>query len=158
MAKLVMERKASDNKYLHSSFHISADIGITYVGLNFGDEAVIEYLTRFTLSYYKLLIDEIKQKGLSALKENIENIYKIEEAKDALHIDLNDNCLSVEIKYCPAIKYMNSESHIPSKWYIETTKTVNKVIAENCGYEFKLLSYDTESGKALYSFTRREQK
>lgn len=32
---LQMERKASDNKYLHKDFHVTLDLGITYIGGTF---------------------------------------------------------------------------------------------------------------------------
>ena len=33
-----MERKASDNKYLHKDFHVTLDLGITYIGEHFGGD------------------------------------------------------------------------------------------------------------------------
>lgn len=155
MSKIVIERKASDNKYLHKDFHISGDIGISYVGINYGDKAVIEYLTRFTLNYYKPLIEKINKEGLSALKKHIDHIYEAEESNDAVKTVLSENCLEVKVKYCPAIKYMKGEGHIPSKWYIETTRTINNVIAQSTVYNFKLLEYDEDTGKASYIFNRR---
>jgi len=59
MEKLFIDRKASDNKYLHRDFHVSADNGITYVGKKYGDEAVKEYLTQYAKSFYKLLVGKI---------------------------------------------------------------------------------------------------
>ena len=35
---LQMERKASDNKYLHKDFHVTLDLGITYIGEHFGGD------------------------------------------------------------------------------------------------------------------------
>ena len=52
MAKLIMERDPKDNKYLHRDFHISLDNGLTYVGNNYGDAAVVELVTKFTNTYY----------------------------------------------------------------------------------------------------------
>ena len=155
MSKIVIEKQASDNKYLHKDFHISKDLGISYVGKNFGDKAVIEYLTKFTLNYYKPLIEKINKEGLSPLKKHIDHIYKVEESSDAVITVLSGNCLTVNVKYCPAIKYMKGEGHVPSEWYIETTRTVNNVIAQNTGYDFKLIEYDEDTGKALYIFSRR---
>ena len=73
MEKLHIERKASDNKYLHKDFHISADIGITYVGENYGDRAVKDYLTQYTKSFYKLLAEDVNKNGLKSLEENLNN-------------------------------------------------------------------------------------
>ena len=76
---LVMERTASDNKYLHRDFHISTDNGIEYVGNKYGDGGVIDFLSRFSNSYFQLLVNDYKEKGLVVIKDYIENIYKTEE-------------------------------------------------------------------------------
>ena len=154
MSEIVMERKASDNKYLHRDFHVSADIGIAYVGDKFGDGAVKEYLTRFALSYYKPLFGEYEKKGLIALKEWIEDTYKKEESPDAVETSLEEDCLSVNVKYCPAVKFMKEQGHTPSKWYRETTQTVNKTIADKCGLSFEMGAYDEETGKTTYKFKK----
>ena len=46
--KLVIDKNAADNEYFHRDFHISGDRGVRYVGENYGDDAVIEYLEKFT--------------------------------------------------------------------------------------------------------------
>ena len=96
MEKLNIERKAADNRYLHRDFHVSADIGIIYVGENYGDNAVKDYLTQYAKSFYKPLAEEVKAKGLVALKENFENVYKKEEWSEYLHTTLTENELKVK--------------------------------------------------------------
>ncbi len=157
MMKETMRRKASDNEYFHQDFHITMDQGILYVGENYGDEAVEKLLTRFTLAYFKPLIAEMKEKGLSPLKEHIDNIYSIEKAPDAVKTALENDTLKVDVAYCPAIRFMKHVGHTPSKWYIETTATVNRVLAEQTGFIFRLLCYDAETGKASYTFEKEER-
>ena len=79
MEKLFIEKKASDNKYLHRDFFVTGDIGIAYVGETYGDEAVQEYLQQYAKSYYKLLAEDVKKNGLVSLKEYFENVYEKEE-------------------------------------------------------------------------------
>lgn len=155
MAKLVMERDPKDNKYLHRDFHLSLDNGLSYTGTNYGDEAVIELVTKFTNAYYKPLFNEFNEKGLLAIKEWIINTYEKEEALDAVSVDLTENVLKVNVNYCPAVKYIKESGHKPSKWYVELTRTVNKVIAERCGIDFNMGDYDEETGKTEYSFVKK---
>ena len=156
MEKLHIERKAADNKYLHKDFHVTADIGITYVGENYGDDAVKDYLTQYAKSFYKLLAEEVKEKGLIALKENFENVYKKEEWTEYLHTDLSENELKIKIDKCPAVTFMKSTGHIPSKWYKETTYIVYKVLAEMCGLKFTVNYYNEEDGCTEFQFIRRK--
>ncbi|HHW32488.1 MAG TPA: hypothetical protein GXX20_12605 [Clostridiaceae bacterium] len=152
----VMDRRASDNKYLHRDFHISADIGIAYVGEKYGDNGVKEYLRKFASAYYAPLVDDIKKRGLIALKEHIEKIYEAEEYSEHLKIEMSKNQLIVDVDSCPGVTYMKKQGHIPSKWYIEATRTVNETIADLADISFELLFYNEENGSAKYRFfTRR---
>ena len=152
MAKLVMDRRAADNKYLHRDFHVSGDTGLAYVGRRWGDAGVREYLERFARAWYSPLVSGVKKNGLAAIKEHIERIYQTEEASDVLHITLKKGELKVCVDRCPGIAYMRSIGYDPSPWYGELTSTVNRVIAEMCGLGFEMISYDKDTGKAEYRF------
>ena len=156
MEKLHIERKAADNKYLHKDFHVTADIGITYVGENYGDNAVKEYLTQYAKSFYKLLAEEVKKNGLKPLEENFINVYKKEEWTEYLHTELTENELKVKIDKCPAVTFMRSIGHTPSKWYKETTYTVYRALADICELDFNVNYYNEEDGSTEFEFTRRK--
>lgn len=155
MAKLVMDRRAADNKYLHRDFHVSGDNGLRYVGTLYGDNGVKEYLRRFALAYYAPLAQAIRKEGLQALQAHIAGIYEGEEAADAVFMRLEESALQVDIAYCPGIAYMRSIGYTPSPWYIELTRTVNEVIADMADLAFELLSYEATDGKASYRFYKR---
>ena len=151
MARYIMDRRAGDNKYLHRDFHKTADCGLKYVGEVYGDSGVLEYITDYTLSFYKLLIQDIKDRGVIALKENLEKIYLAEEALDALNVEIKDGTLFVDIKYCPALAFFKSENYTPCKWYHHTNTTIYDIIAKESGYNFTLISYDENTGKAQWT-------
>ena len=152
MAKLVMDRKASDNKYLHRDFHRSMDIGIAYIADKYGEKGVTEYLTTFANAYYKPLIEKIQTEGLKPLEEHIRNIYEIEEASEDLSIANEGKELTVSVAKCPAVTYMKSVGHTPSKWYVEATRTVNQALADATGLGFEMQEYCEDNGKAKYRF------
>lgn len=152
--KLVMDVKASDNEYFHRDFHISGKRGLEYVGEKYGDDAVVEYLTRFAKAYYAPIVEKVRENGLSALREQIEKVYVAEKTPDNVKCTLLENSLEVEVSECPGVKYIKESGNDPTKWYIELTRTVNKVIAEMCGLSFELLAYDEETGKASYIFRK----
>lgn len=154
MAKIIMDRRAGDNKYLHKDFHLTADVGLKYVGDNYGEEGIKEYLTNYTLSFYKLLIEEVKEKGLLPLKNYLKEVYRAEETEDAICMELDGESLQVKIKYCPAVTYMKSQGHQPCKWYKETTSVVYDVLAKACGYTFELISYNEENGQSEWKIWR----
>ena len=149
---LFIERKASDNKYLHRDFHVSADIGLYFVGENFGDEGVKEYLVQFAQSYYALLAKQIKEQGLKPLDEYLHKIFDAEERSDYIKTTLTPTRLDVEIVKCPALEFYAKTGHTPSKWYDQTTKTVYAELAKMAGLKFELYHYDNQSGNAKYAF------
>ena len=146
-----MERRASDNKYLHKDFHVSLDLGIAYVGDRYGEDAVKEYLTDYAKSFYQKMT-------LAELENYFKKIYEAEDASDVLKTTLEKNSLTVEISECPAMKFMRSTGHEPSKYYTQTTKTLYAVLAQICGFEFNLSEYDEKSGKAKFIFSEVTQK
>lgn len=156
MEKLHIDRKAADNKYLHKDFHVTADIGISYVGENYGDDAVKEYLTQYALSFYKLLAEEFKLKGLKALEEDFKNVFIKEEWIENLHTELTKDALKIKVDKCPAVTHMKSTGHTPSKWYKETTYTTYKTLADMCNLDFTVYYYDEEDGSTEFSFIRRK--
>ena len=151
----VMDRKAADNKYLHRDFHVSGDVGVAYIGERYGDNGVREMLTSFARKFYAPLVERIKQDGLKAMERHILGVYEIEEASDAVVTECTDEELTVRVSYCPAVRFMKASGHTPSKWYVETTRTVHMAIADDADIGFEMLSYDEDTGAAEYRFFRR---
>jgi hypothetical protein len=152
MAKLVMDRRAADNKYLHRDFFISTDTGLRYLGTRYGDAAVQEFLKQFVQDWYGPLAAAIRREGLGALQKHIKKIYEVEEAADSVHTILEEGELRVLEEENPALNYMHSIGYEPSPWYGELIAAVNRYIAEMAGLGFELQSYDQETGKAAYRF------
>ncbi len=155
--KLIMDVKASENEYFHRDFHISGERGLRYVGEKFGDDAVVEYLKRFTKAYFAPLIEKIKKNGLCEMKKHIESMYKIEKCPENVNCVLEEETLTVTVSECPGVFYMKTSGYEPSRWYIENTRTVNSVIAEECGYKFELVSYNEDNGASKYKFIKKEK-
>ena len=147
-----MDIKAADNEYLHKDFHISADNGLEYVGMKYGDNGVREYLTRYARAFYKPLFDAYKKEGLKALKEQQQKLYEAEKMPEVFHADLTEDCLTVTIDRCPAVTFLRSRGKAPSKWYIELTRTVNMAIADELDLGFSLEYYHEEDGSCKYRY------
>lgn len=144
MEKLTMERRAYDNKYLHRDFHATMDIGIAYLGDVYGEEAVDRYLVRYVKSRYKPM-------SLEELQKYFQDIYKAEEAEDALQTALRDGKLTVKISHCPALDYLNAHGGT-SKWNHKTTTVMYPALAELCGLKFQLIAFDAANGAAEFEF------
>ena len=69
---------------------------------------------------------------MKALEEDFKNVYAKEEWTEYLHTELTNNSLKIKVDKCPAITFMKSIGHTPSKWYKETTYTTYNILAEMC--------------------------
>lgn len=152
----IMDRKASDNEYFHKDFHKSMNMGIDYLGNNYGINAVKSYLYEYTNNVYKKVIDDIKIRGLVALKEKIYDTYFNEKAIDVIDLSLGEDYLIAEIKYCPAVEHIKSCGQEVSKWYKYTTEFVMEALAEKTGLNFEMLYYDENTGASKYVFTNNK--
>ena len=155
MPKQTMTRKASDNRYLHKDFHIALNYSIDYLHNNFGKEAVREYLTQFANAYYSPFKDAIKAKGLFAIKEHYEKIYKIEEAN--FDIIFSQDELIIHLMASPVVMYIKAKGHPVSKMFHESIETVIKTICMDTPYDFEMLEYHEDNGAYRMRFFRRQE-
>jgi len=154
-AKRVMRRKALDNVYLHKDFHGALSCGIDYLDSHFGEEAVRQYLHRFTRSFYAPLIREIERRGLPALRDHFERIYGIEGGEVA--IEMTERELTLRVKACPAVTHMRRKGYKVARLFKETVNTVNGALCEGTGLKAELLAYDDDTGRSTQRFTREKR-
>ena len=148
----IMVRKASENEYFHRDFHSSLNMGLEYLGSRYGEAELDEYLAIYTRHVYGKLLEKVRQGGLPELKAHIENTYALEHAPEAVKTTLEGNELKVEVAYCPGVEQLRQTGREVSRWYVRSTSTVMRTIAESCGLTFEMGDYDEQTGKTSYRF------
>ena len=151
----IMDRRATDNEYLHRDFHASLDRGISYLADTFGTDEMLDYLRTFTRHVYGTQFEALKNGGFAALKAFLEKPYLAEHAEDAISVTFGDDTLTARITCCPAVRHIRSLGKDVSRYYVETTRTVLGTLADETGYRFTLDRYDEQTGAAEYRFARR---
>ena len=154
MAKMVMDRRAADNRYLHKDFHAALNCGIRYLGERFGEEAVRDYLYDFSRQWYAPLRRALLDEGLAAVARHIIESHRVEGVE--IRAERSADELVLTIPACPAVMHMRSRGEEPSPLFVETTLTVNRALCDETPYEFELLEYDVETGRSVQRFFRRE--
>jgi len=139
-------------KYLHREFHTGMDRGAKYIFDTYGDDGLKEYLAQFTEAFHVPTVQDIKNRGLDAVSDYLNWLYRTEEASDALAMVRSDRELAVTIHYCPAVRYMLGRGYTPSEVYGKCTSYVYTSLAELSGIGFEMLSYDDATGAAEYRF------
>ena len=153
MAREVMRRQAADNEYLHQDFHGALSCGIDYLEAHFGADAVRQYLRSFSLSYYAPLRDEVRRRGLAALRDHYDEVYRLEGGQ--VQFELTDDELRVRVEACPAVTHMRQRGYPVARLWVETLATVGVALCEDTPYEAALLEYEPQTGRSLQRFRRR---
>ncbi len=153
MAKKVINQKASNSTYFHPDFHIALNYCIEYLHQNFSEEAVREYMMQFANAYFAPLKKALMEKGLLAIKEHFEKIYKIETAVFDMNISCND--LNIHLYESPAVIYIKANGHRVTFLYRETIASVNEEICRNTDYDCEVLDYNDDTGAYHLRFFKR---
>ncbi len=154
MTKEIMTRQASDNVYLHKDFHCALNESLEYLRVNFGEAAAREYLRRFAAAYHAPLAAELRRRGLAALREYFENIYRVEGGR--VRITGDENELRIAVEQCPAVEHIRQRGGLPSALYAETTRVVCETICRDTPFAFELCDYNPLTGAGLQRFYRRQ--
>jgi hypothetical protein len=152
----VIDKKASDNVYLHKDFHGSLCYAIKYVDEKFGHDATEEYLRRVGSTYFAPLSEKLKKDGLTALKEHFEKIFDLEQGEYEINISPDGSEMTLTITKCPAILHLLSKNMLFTDRHCETTRIVNQTICQNAGYTAEC-DYEPGKGKCVQRF-RKEAK
>ncbi len=149
------EIDAKDAEYFHKDFHSSLNMGLEYLGANYGKEHLKAYLTRYTKNVYVKTIQNGKDNPLLAVETLIKNTYASEKAPDAISILLNDRSLTITVNYCPAVKHLKDTNREVSKYFGYSTEYVMQTLASELGLEFNLEYYNQDTGASRYTFTAK---
>lgn len=148
----VMDRKASQNEYFHQDFHHSLSRCIHYVGQKYGEAEVRALMEQYAKSVLGRLITEIRQQGLTPLKENILASYEKEKAPEAVVVEQTEKELKVKVLFCPVVRYMKMKGYFISPWFKKSTEYVMETVARESGLAFVMGEYDEETGATCYTF------
>ena len=151
-----IERKASDNKYLHKDFHIALNLLMTYLYEHFGKDALINYLKQYARAYYQPLNQELKSGNKEALAAYFKDIYQKEEWP--VRVISHKNSVEITQDACPAISHIVGKGGKPCPYYRETYSTVYTTICEDTPFEYVLEYFNDETGACKQIFNRKEVK
>lgn len=150
----IMERKASENKYLHKDFHIALNLFMIYLNDNFGKDAVTDYLKQYSRAYYKPLNQKLKSGDKEVLVSWFRDVYDKEEWP--VRITSGENYVEISQDACPAISHIVRNGGKPCTDYRETYNTVYTTLCENTPFEYILEYFNDETGACRQKFMIKE--
>lgn len=147
--KKVLERKASDNEYMHKDFHGALCYAIKYLDETYGQDATEEYLEQVAITFFSPLTEKLKNEGLKALREHWQNIFSRENGK--FNLNYENDILVLEVEECPAISHLKKIGQLFTDRYCQTTVIVNKTICREAGYKCSC-EFESGTGKCVQKF------
>lgn len=151
--RIVMTRKAPDNKYLHRDFHITLNILLEYIENQYGREAVIKYLSQFTKAYHQPLHEQLMAGNMTALSDYLTQLYQKEEWP--VRIRSGEDFIELQQNACPGISHIKASGKQPSACYVETYRTVYETLCEGTPFRYCLQHFDPETGACIQLFNKR---
>ncbi len=155
MPRKILTHKATDSRYFHRDFHILLNMALDYLGRNFGQESVREYLEQFAEAWYSPLKEALQKRGLVAVKEHYESIYRTEGADYDMRFSGNE--LVIRLKFSPAVEYIQAGGNLVSRWFRDTVGVVNRTICKGTDFDCDVQDYSEENGGYVLRFFRRAE-
>ncbi len=148
-----VDRRASDNTYLHKDFHGAFCYSIKYLDENFGPEETDNYLRRVARSYFRPLSENLKKEGLAALEKHFRHIFTLEEG--GFEIRYEGPTLVLDVKKCPAVEHLKNTGRLHTVRICRSTEILNDTICSDAGYE-STCEYVPGAGRCVQKFRKKE--
>lgn len=114
---------------------------------NFGNEGLLKYWEYIGGSCYGEAIELFRREGLRGVKKYFEEEFLKEET--AVCARLEENSLLIEIRECPAYRFMNESKNpyfVPREDYCRHDEVINGILSEKSGLKFTMLECDKRGG------------
>ena len=145
-------------KRQHQDFHGALSTGLCYLEEHFGADAVREYLRQFALTFYAPVTRSIKERGLIALREEIERVHELEGG--GIRItgpgEEGEDEMLLEVQVCPAIRHMRKQEYSVAPLFYETCRTVYAAICQDTPFASDWLRHDEQRGQCAVRFYRKQ--
>jgi len=137
---------------VHKDFHGALSYGLTFLRERHGAEGMREFLSRLAGTVYKPLADDLRARGLEALRDHWRNVFDLEGGQYEMHMDVDTLVLTV--LRCPAVCHMREHGYAVDEAFCEHTRIVNEAVCAAAGYTAEV-EYDQAAGRCIQRFRRR---
>ena len=136
---------------VHKDFHGALSFALGYLEEECGREGREAFLAGLAGSVYRPLVEALKARGLPALREHWETIFRLEEGD--IEFEEGEEVLVLRVWRCPAIAHMKTAGYPVSAHFCEHTRIVNAAVCAAAGYHAEV-DYDQEAGRCVQRFWR----
>ena len=136
---------------VHQDFHGGLSYGLQFVEDRYGQEGLRDFLSGLADTVFKPLVEDLRARGLPALRDHWQTIFELEDADFELRME--GDTLVLDVRRCPAITHMKGHGYAVADHYCEHTRIVNEAVCKAAGYASSV-EYDQEAGRCVQRFWR----
>jgi len=136
---------------VHKDFHGALSFGIQFLDDQYGMAGLEEFFARAAKAVYAQLIENLRERGLEALKEHWDTVFGLEDGDFETRYE--DGVLVLDVRTCPAVHHMRANNYRVADHFCEHTRIVNEAICAGAGYACSV-EYDQEAGRCVQRFWR----
>ncbi len=134
---------------VHKDFHGALSFGLQFLAREYGEAGVGEFLAGLATTVYKPLVEDLRARGLPALHDHWQRIFKLEGG--GAEMTWEEDTLVLTVAQCPAVCHMQAQGYAIAERYCEHTRIVNKAMCQAAGYAASL-EYDQAEGRCVQRF------
>jgi len=134
---------------VHKDFHGAMSFGLEFLERHYGSQGVEEFLSGLANTVYRDLVDDLRKRGLPALRDHWQHIFTIEEGE--VEFKMEGETLVLHVHRCPAIDHMKGRGYAVARRFCEHTGIVNDAVCRAAGYVAEV-DYDQSAGRCVQRF------
>ena len=134
---------------VHKDFHGALSYGLQFVEDHYGQDGLRDFLSGLADTMFKPLVEDLRARGLPALRDHWQTIFKLEDGDFDLRMD--GDTLVLDVRRCPAVSHMKEHGYAVADHYCEHTRIVNEAVCKAAGYASSV-EYDQEAGRCVQRF------
>ena len=136
---------------VHKDFHGALSFGIQFLDDQYGMAGLEEFFARAAKAVYAQLIENLRERGLEALKEHWDTVFTLEAG--GFETWYEGDTLVLDVRACPAIHHMRARNYRIADHFCEHTRIVNEAVCAAAGYACSV-EYDQDAGRCVQRFWR----
>lgn len=136
---------------VHKDFHGALSFGLQFLEDQYGVDGMCEFLEGLAGSVYRPLVEDLRKRGLDALRDHWKTIFDLEGG--GAEMKMEDGTLVLTVHSCPAVTHMRQHNYRVSDHFCEHTRIVNESVCRAAGYASSV-DYDQEAGRCVQRFWR----
>ena len=135
-------------------FHLLTVAMFEYLEKNYGRQELLDYLREFARNVYAPLIEQIRARGLPAVRDHLAKDLDTEEGRYTFKE--GNGRLELHVTRCPSVWYLKDHNEPLPETFCLQTEIVLDEICRQAGLAFSV-EYNTREGRCVQTFTKPEE-